>query len=227
MTELRDDRDDAADAEVLLGLAQAVPQFDPPAELRSRVLGHGRTRERRSDSHSAIWLATAAALVLAVGLGVYAVRLQGRVARLEADLQEANGRATESQRQVADAQRAVSSAQSAVTVLTAPDVARVNLAGLEAAPSASARAFWSRSRGLVFTGANLPPLPAGRTYQLWVVTSQTAISAGLLNPDTRGSVSGIFATPVDIPPPVAMAVTIEPEGGVPAPTGEKYLLGTL
>ena len=29
----------------------------------------------------------------------------------------------------------------------------------------------------------------------------------------------------DLPKPVAMAVTLEPEGGVPAPTGDKYLVG--
>jgi hypothetical protein len=32
-------------------------------------------------------------------------------------------------------------------------------------------------------------------------------------------------TPPDIAPPVAVAVTLEPSGGVPAPTGEKYLVG--
>jgi anti-sigma-K factor RskA len=107
-------------------------------------------------------------------------------------------------------------------------VARVDLAGQQpVAPKASARAFWSRSRGMVFNASNLPSLPAGKTYQLWVVTSQAPISAGLLTPDAQGSVSGVFATPPDIPQPVAMAVTIEPEGGVPSPTGEKFLIGTL
>ena len=38
-------------------------------------------------------------------------------------------------------------------------------------------------------------------------------------------VSAIFNTPPDIPKPVAMAVTLEPEGGVPSPTGDKYLVG--
>ena len=80
---------------------------------------------------------------------------------------------------------------------------------------------------MVFNASNLPPLPAGRTYQLWVVTAQAPISAGLLTPDAQGSVSETFNTPPDIPQPVAMAVTIEPAGGVPAPTGERYLVGTL
>ena len=103
----------------------------------------------------------------------------------------------------------------------------MNIIPLWTSGVASARAFWSRSRGMVFTGTNLPPLPPGRTYQLWVVTAQAPISAGLLTPDAQGGVSGTFATPVDIPTPVAMAVTIEPAGGVPAPTGDKYLVGTL
>jgi len=59
-----------------------------------------------------------------------------------------------------------------------------------------------------------------------VLTAQPApISAGLLKPDASGGVNVVFATPADIPTPVAMAVTIEPDGGVPAPTGDKYLVG--
>ncbi len=76
----------------------------------------------------------------------------------------------------------------------------------------------------MFTASNLPPLPAGRTYQLWVLTAQPApISAGVFKPDNGGAAAAMFQTPVDIPPPVGMAVTIEPEGGVAAPTGAMYL----
>ena len=78
----------------------------------------------------------------------------------------------------------------------------------------------------MINATNLPPLPAGRTYQLWVLTAQPSpISAGLLRPDANGRASAMFNTPPDIPQPTAMAVTIEPEGGVPSPTGDKYLVG--
>ena len=63
--------------------------------------------------------------------------------------------------------------------------------------------------------------------QLWVVTAQAPISAGLLQPDSDGRVARPFSVPSTIPMPVAMAITIEPEGGVPAPTGEKYLTAPL
>jgi anti-sigma-K factor RskA len=110
-------------------------------------------------------------------------------------------------------------------VLTAPDMSRVELAGQTIAPQASGRVFWSRSRGLVFTASNLPALPPGRTYQLWVVTAQAPVSAGLLKPDANGAVNAVFNPPANIPSATAIAITIEPEGGVPAPTGPMYLAG--
>src|SRR5262249_19323092 len=113
-------------------------------------------------------------------------------------------------------------------VLAAPDLARIDLAGQPVAPAASARAFWSRSQGLVLTASNLPALPRDRVYQLWVLTGQPApLSAGLLKPDNQGRVTAAFPMPSDIPTPVSVAVTLEPDGGVPAPTGEKYLVGTV
>ena len=84
-----------------------------------------------------------------------------RISTLEDELRDARARADATERQMADAQTAATEARVAVTGLTAPDVARIDLAGQAIAPQASARAFWSRSRGMVFTASNLPPLPAG------------------------------------------------------------------
>lgn len=203
--------------------ALAMPlQSAPDPSVRRALLA----RVRQPARFQASWLAMAASVALAVVLGGYAAQLRGRVSSLEERLRTATLRAEASDRQLADARRVAFEAQSSVAVLASPDLARIDLAGQPVAPSASARAFWSRSRGLVFTASNLPAPAAGRTYQLWVLTAQPApISAGLLKPDATGRVSVMFATPPDIPQPVAMAVTLEPEGGVPAPTGEKYLVG--
>ena len=131
-----------------------------------------------------------------------------------------------SEQQTVAARRLVASLQTPIAVLTAPDVRRFDLKGEQAAPQASARAFWSRARGLVFTGSQLPPLPADKIYQLWVLSAQPApISAGLLMPDQNGFVTTSFDTPPTIPEPVAVAVTLEPAGGVPSPTGAMYLRG--
>jgi anti-sigma-K factor RskA len=217
---------------MLQGLGQAVPQVDPPLALRARVLGSvaGAPAVRPSSSRSAMWLvATAAALVLAAGLAIYTSQLRARIGVLEDELGDARARAAAAEQRAIDAQQAIAGTRTTVAVLTAPDVARIDLAGQSpAAPRASARAFWSRSRGMVFTASNLPALPPGRVYQLWVVTNQPApISAGLLTPDAQGSVNETFNTPPDIPQPVALAVTIEPAGGVQSPSGARYLVGTV
>ena len=232
MDDTRNDERPELQPPMLQGLAQVVPQVDPPHELRARVLGSVASTSSSTAVTSprpvAWWLATAASLALAAGLTIYTAQLRTRISGLESELRDTRARANAMQQQMADAQRTATGAQTAVAILTAADVARVDLAGQQpVSPNASARAFWSRSRGMVFNASNLPPLPAGRTYQLWVVTAQAAISAGVLTPDTQGSVSEVFNTPPDIPQPIAMAVTIEPTGGVPAPTGEKYLIGTL
>jgi hypothetical protein len=176
----------------------------------------------------AAWLAVAASLVLAAFLGWDGVRLRGRIAELTTELAQARAAVAATESRMAILQRSADRNQSALAVLTAPDVARIDLAGQPDAPQASGRAYWSRARGMVFSAAALPPPPSGRTYQVWVVTSAPApISAGLIEPDSGGRVSAVFATPPDIPQPLAVAVTLEPAGGVPAPTGPKVLVGTV
>jgi anti-sigma-K factor RskA len=217
-------------------LAHVAPQHDPPSALRARVL--------RSVSGSPVkaapvprpvrtvyppmlpWLAAAASLVLAAALGVYAASLRSRIGALELRLHDATERAAAGERQMADLRRVSADAQSQLAVLVAPDLQRIDLQGQPRAPQASARAFWSRSRGLVFTASNLPALPPGKTYQVWVLTKQPApVSAGLFKPDQQGRVAAMFDTPLDLPQPIGMAVTIEQDGGVPSPTGDKYLVG--
>jgi anti-sigma-K factor RskA len=158
----------------------------------------------RKAPRALVWLPLAAAIVIAVGAAMYAVWLQ---------------------RQVNDLQARFDEAQATAAVLSAPDLARIDLQGQAGAPSARARALWSRTNGLVFSAANLPPAPAGKAYQVWVVTAQMPVSAGLLAPDRNGGGTQYYSTPPDIGAPVAVAVTLEPAGGVAAPTGERYLVG--
>jgi len=190
-------------------LATAVPRVTPRAEARARVLGQvipslGESRGFASQ-RGIRWLPLAAAVAVAAGAAIYAARVHQQVVDLQAQLVQA---------------------QSATSVLAAPDLARIDLQGQMVAPDARARALWSRTRGLVFSAANLPPLPAGKVYQVWVVTEQAPVSAGLLVPDVSGGGTAYYMTPQDIGPPVAVAVTLEPAGGVPAPTGDRYLVGT-
>jgi anti-sigma-K factor RskA len=228
-------------AEVTAALPHGVPLVDPPASLRHRVMAvTGRATETpakvvalpprpvraRSWVSTAGWLSAAALTLVSIGLGGYSMSLQREIAGLRAEVGDLNARLNQSEQRVTVATRLVALADARMAVLTAPDLTQVDLQGQQpVAPRASGRAFYSRSRGLVFTASDLPPLRAGRAYQLWVVTAQAPVSAGLLEVDAAGRVIQAFNTPPDLQNPVAIAVTEEPAGGVPAPLGDKYLVG--
>jgi anti-sigma-K factor RskA len=230
-------------SEVVSTLPYTVPQIDPPLALRQRVLasvgapGANQAQSRRAAADTTGvarrstfarggWLSAAALLVVAVSLGTYAMSLRQRLGGIEQQLVDAIARLDRSERQLAAATRDVQTAQVRLAVLTASDLLQVNLAALPPAPGASGRAFWSRSRGLLFAASQLPPLPGGRTYQLWFLEgTATPISAGLVKPDEAGRVAVGFDSPPNLPQPTGFALSIEPEGGVSAPTGALYLAG--
>ena len=113
------------------------------------------------------------------------------------------------------------------TVLAAPQRSVIPMAGLDAAPSASGNVYWDHQKNRWVVIANLPPAPAGKVYQLWMVTPEAKISAGLIEADARGH--GFLV--VDLPPNAgqiqAAAITLEPQGGSPQPTMPIYALGKV
>lgn len=154
---------------------------------------------------------------------VAAAERQAAVAGELADKRIATTR-EEAERRIQEARQTAESAQVVSGVLAAPDLIRFNLVGQQAAPRAFAQALWSRSRGLVFSGSRLPALPAGTTYQMWLLTNTEPVSAGLLAPDAAGRVMLATETPPAVPRPViGVAVTTEPAGGRRAPSGAAVL----
>ena len=111
-------------------------------------------------------------------------------------------------------------------MLIAPDMVRVDLAGQPAAPRRRGARVLEPARGMVFAATSLPPLP-GRQGLSGVGAGhrRQPISAGLLAPDAQGRATPTSSRRRICPTPVALAVTLEPEGGVPQPTGEKVLVG--
>jgi anti-sigma-K factor RskA len=237
----------AADA-----LAQTVPQLDPRPELRDRVMSAVLGEKRRAMPAAAPapstsaprvttkpspmrWMPVAAMLLLAVGLGVYANGLRGRVTRLESELDQARAQSTALQARVgkteatlASAQTQLSSAQSQLAVFAAPDSRRVALAMQKGAPDGiSGRADWSPSRGLALAVSNLPAPLAMRDYQVWLLTSDAPVSVGLLPRDAVDGRTVVFTAPAGAPVPIGVALSEEPEGGVPQPGNRIYLVGLM
>nr|MDQ3071399.1 anti-sigma factor [Acidobacteriota bacterium] len=121
-------------------------------------------------------------------------------------------------------QAELASQERSLAVLRAPDLIQFTLRGEPAQP-ALARAFWSHRHGMIFTAEGLGALPSGRTYQLWVISKGTPISAGTFE-IAGGQARVVVATPASLTQVDAIAVTIEPAGGLSAPSTTPILVGT-
>jgi anti-sigma factor RsiW len=108
-------------------------------------------------------------------------------------------------------------------VLAAPDARRV-----AASPGGAGQAtvVVSRGRGqAVFVASGLPPAPAARTYQLWVVGRSGPRPAGLVEVAGGGRVTRLLDGPVTGDEQVAM--TVERRGGAAQPTSEPVVVVDL
>ena len=88
------------------------------------------------------------------------------------------------------------------------------------------RLYWNRARGLVVVAAfDLPPAPAGRTYQLWAIKKgQAPVSVGTFNTLPGGRAVITLRMPAGFKPDLS-AVTEEPAGGSAQPTQQPFLVG--
>ncbi|HEV8306451.1 MAG TPA: anti-sigma factor [Methylomirabilota bacterium] len=229
-------------AEGLATVAAELPQVSPPPALKARVLERIAARpepvrqapSRRRWGWPLLWTATlaAAAGVLAylaltltdvqrelavrsheaASLQAEAVRLRQEVGRLR---DEAAGLRAEVARQ-----------RTVLALLSAPDTRVVALAGQEPSPKAHGRMWWDGdSRQGFFVTSGLPAVPSGKTYQLWVISGGKPISAGTFTVDQAGT-STLTVGPIpEATQPDVFAVTLEPAGGLPAPSGQMYLSG--
>jgi anti-sigma-K factor RskA len=116
--------------------------------------------------------------------------------------------------------------QAVIAILHDPATQVVALAGLAPAPAARARMMWHEKAGGVFVATGLPAAPAGKAYQLWAIAGSNApVSAGVFTVDASGAGSLAVRPLPGVTTVSAFAVTLEPAGGLPTPSGEMYLLG--
>ncbi|HEX4439511.1 MAG TPA: anti-sigma factor [Thermoanaerobaculia bacterium] len=222
---------DMRDASAALGAS--VPPAPPPPELRGRILaslGPSRAEAAAPARRAAavtpsapaspvIWrvLAAAAALLLAIVV-LDDARLRRAREELQSRTAELAARLNTSQTELA--QRVLRA-----RVLESEDVQMMMLGGQGPQPGARARVFWSpAARRGVLVASNLAPLPPDRQYELWVFHDGKPYNAGVFDPDPQGR--ALFESK-DFTQPAAQnfAVTVEPRGGVPAPTGPIVLVG--
>jgi anti-sigma-K factor RskA len=108
-----------------------------------------------------------------------------------------------------------------VTVFIETDEFKVG----EETPQANAKVVWNKNaRQWAIYIFDLPAPPSDMDYQLWYVTKNAKISAAVFRTDERGrTVLNLTPPPDALADLAATAVTLEPRGGSPQPTGKFYL----
>jgi anti-sigma-K factor RskA len=208
----------------LLALSASGPR--PPARAQTRLMD-AIAKEPREAQVSAASRGSAArwwavwGWAAAVAMIVVAAMVWNQNAKLKSSVAELQGLSEQQRSELAQARHVVDT-------LTAQDVQRVDVmpVGLKQPPPQGKAIYSRQNNGLIFLASNLLPLPAQKTYELWIIPTQGApIPAGVFKPDAHG---GAMVINPPIPAGVdakAFAITIEPEQGSTTPTLPIVMLG--
>jgi hypothetical protein len=114
-----------------------------------------------------------------------------------------------------ESQKILQSTQQFINVLTSPATQDVILAGTDNAPDKSAIVFYNpATQTTLFKATNLPPPPPGKQYQLWAIDADGPKDLGVLATNFAGDVILKVSHLTGV---AAFAITLEDEGGKPAP----------
>jgi len=187
-------------------LALSPQEQEPPPELRRRIMETVEAEAARphgSRRSVFAWigellrtrnLALGAAAMLVIGLFSWSMLLRGEV-------QDLHGRVQSLQSQPQGPQM-------------------IALKGAGTQHGAEAEVLTLEGDRAVLVVENMPPVPEGKTYQIWVIEDDVPKPGGLFKPG-QDSVAAIVERPLgggDV-----IAVTVEPDGGSPQPTSEPML----
>ena len=209
-------------------LPYGLEPVQPPAEVKLAIFEtieatKVRPFEKPKRMNPVWWLATAATFFIAMFLW--------SELRLRALRERVNELVTA--RQHLDSEKNLINSraeklQAQLDAMAAASTRSIQLSGQEAQPSASARVFLDapNRRAFVFFHG-LPQNSGDQSYQLWIIRSDQPAPIGVgvfdVSPSGEGRIS-LENLPVDTDIK-AFAVTLEPRGGVPAPTTPLVLLG--
>lgn len=144
----------------------------------------------------------------------------------KAELENVRSQLTEREQETVFLHRTLEQKDTVVRLLLSPNVVVVSLEGLDQSPG-SAFLLFDPQRGTgLFYSFNLPALPRGKVYQLWAIVDKP-MSIGTFGLDRGRKGRMLIKNLTNFSRISKFAVSIEPEGGRPQPTGPIHLMGEL
>ena len=201
-------------------LGTTAPPAAPSGGLRHRILASVQDRKPRFN-WTPVW---ATAAVLAVGHTIFS--------GIQTHNAEQNARAAALEnvrlRAQADQQgRDLLRLTAVLAILNGPDTTEVSFGKGQPAPP-KGKVFVNPTRGVALLASNLPPAPAGKVYEMWLIPKAgNPAPAGLFQSDASGAAVHIQAGAVDMRATGAVAVTLENEGGAAQPTSTPIIVAAL
>jgi hypothetical protein len=200
----------AREMAALLG-SSAAPAAPSP-KLRRRILASVGSEQRRFGW--APFLAGATALLLCAAL-----YFAGRERQY---FDEASALRAQTRTEIIELTRL----HEAFAILNGADTTVTSFG--ENQPKPKGKVFLNPSRGLLLIASNLPPAPAGKAYELWFLPKGgEPVRAGMFQSASDGTVMYLEGGAVDGNGAKAVAVTMEADTGVDAPTGDVLILAEL
>jgi anti-sigma-K factor RskA len=210
-------------------LALAAPQVAPsPAakeHLLRRIHATAKSRapvrdtaegERAGGSSGRRWIAVLApATVVLAAAAIFLWTENARLDRQLADLR------TSIQAQ----QKQIDESKEVEHLYEAKDTITVALAQKPGMPKGDVTLMYNAKMGMLMCDGWIEQAPANKNYQLWIVPMDgKPVSAGVFKAETAKGAHWMMKVPEGIAPKM-FAITIEPAGGMPQPTGPMVLAG--
>jgi anti-sigma-K factor RskA len=109
-----------------------------------------------------------------------------------------------------------------------PPVTTISVKGTDVQPRVHGQLIADpneQSAVLIISG--LPKLEANKTYQVWLGSGDTMVSAGLLSIDANGQGVVVVTSNESIGSFNKLGISVEPQGGSPQPTGDIVVLSDI
>jgi len=211
-------------------LPLTLPPQPPPAGAKERLMTRVMSQsapEKASTRSSIAWRIGPAIVGLAAGIVltflVLSVRMKSQgdqIALLGRQIEQKNA-------DIHDLRAEVDTSQKQIHNFVVQTAELLNLKGTDKQPQAAAQVYVDRTNHRVlFRAEQIQGLAPNMTYELWLVGKDNRkIPMGMFTADDKGKAMMDMPMPPDIGPIAMAAVTDEPAGGMPQPTGSFQLMG--
>src|SRR3984885_221394 len=193
-------------------IGASAPPVQPPPRLRRRILASVGSPEQRGFG----WmLALAAALlVVAVYFVVSSRQYQQEALRLRDQIRSQTSE--------------IARLTEAFAIVSGPQTTEASFGGVHPRPP-QGKVFVNPTRGVLLIASNLPPTPADKIYEMWIIRKKGAkpLPAGLFQSQDDGTALHGQPGVVDIPSTAAVAVTVENQAGAAQPTVTPLIVAPL